>query len=114
MIGDACRKTRALARFGRRCRAPAPAQHRSIVSVDAAPSAMAVSDSAIDDISWQSVLSVASDNERAISMISERAEIRDQAAAAGATASLTTTGDRDSQPAQALFDQRAGPLATVK
>jgi len=56
------------------------------VSVDAAPSAMAVSDSTIDDISWQSVLSVASDNERAISMISERAEIRDQAAAAGATA----------------------------
>ena len=49
-------------------------------------------------------LSVASDNERAIS---ERAEIRDPAAAAGTTASPTTTGDRDSQPAQALFNQCA-------
>jgi len=56
-------------------------------------------------------LPVAGDNERAIS---ERAEIRGPAAAAGATASPTTTGDRDSQPAQALLDQRARSLATVE
>jgi len=41
-------------------------------------------------------------------------EIRDPAAAAGETASPTTTGDRDSQPAQALSDQRAARPATVE
>ena len=56
-------------------------------------------------------LSVATDNERAIS---DHSDIRDPAAAAGATASPTTTGDRDSQPVQALFDQRARSLATVE
>ena len=56
-------------------------------------------------------LPVASDNERAIS---ERAEIRGPAAAAVETASPTTTGDRDFQPAQTLFDQRARSLATVE